>query len=309
MLINVALPSRAGERCQESGIDSHDRVPARHRDHFMNFPHKVEYVFNSRGFRDQDWPSEDQLKDTVWCLGDSFTMGIGSPYDHIWPQVLQRRLGQRTVNVAMDGASNEWISMMATNIITALQPRNMVIMWSYLHRRMNGFGAYGENRQDQLTEGADNLWKLFYNDMRLPHWPEAPSLKDFAQLPEYIRRDFRDIHVNNWLKVSRDLTEARISDDLERRIHAEITRNQDDVVNIMDCVERVRSIQGDTRIIHAIIPQFAPEKYVPRVLDFLSKAGPCVEYLDRPLDWARDHHHFDIKTSEHIVDQLLPLMS
>ena len=309
MLINVALPSRAGERRRESGIDSYVLVNIEHIDHFRNFPYDVEYVFNCRGFRDLEWPEDQDLKDCVWCVGDSFTVGIGSPFDHAWPQVLQRRAEKRTVNVAMDGASNEWIAMMATEILVGVCPKHMVIMWSYLHRRMNRNSGIGNARRDNwLTQGADNFWKSFYNSLRLPHWPEAPSLKDFAQLPEYIRRDLRDIHGNNWLQISSDLFEARISDDLDRRIHAELTRNQDDVKNIKQCLDKVRSVQSDTNIIHAMIPQFAPELYVPQVLDLLNQAGPCVEYLSHPLDWARDHHHFDIDTSEHIVDQLLPLI-
>lgn len=315
MLTNVALPSRAGERCTESGIDSmhwlkQSNANQKRIDQFLNFPNSVVYEFNSRGFRDHEWPNNEQLKDAVWCIGDSFTLGIGSPFDHIWPQVLQRRSNRRTINVAMDGASNEWISMMAKYILKEIKPTNLVIMWSYLHRRYGGLSTLNNNqRDDLLTEGADKYWKLFYHDVRLETWPlEAPSLKDFAQLPEHIRRDFRDVHVNNWLIVADDLGSARISDDLDRRIHAEITRNRDDVENIKSCVLDTKSLQGDTNIVQSIIPQFAPTKYVPEVLEFLAQQAPCLEYFDRPLDRARDLHHFDIKTSEWIVDQLLPLI-
>jgi hypothetical protein len=35
----------------------------------------------------------------------------------------------------MDGASNDWIARQATEILNEIQPDNIVIQWSYSHRR------------------------------------------------------------------------------------------------------------------------------------------------------------------------------
>ena len=60
--------------------------------HFSSFPYKVAYSYNSRGFRDAEWPKTiEELKDAIWCIGDSFTAGVGSPYEHMWTQLLQKR--------------------------------------------------------------------------------------------------------------------------------------------------------------------------------------------------------------------------
>jgi hypothetical protein len=63
-------------------------------------------------------------------------------------------------------------------------------------------------------------------------------------------------------------------------------------------------VKGSTQNIQAVVPRFAPEEHIPEMLDYMSSKGQCVNYFDTPLDWARDHFHFDIKTSSWIVDQL-----
>lgn len=103
-------------------------------EYFAAFPHAVEYHYNDRGFRDANWPDQD-LDQCIWCVGDSFTTGIGSPLEHTWPQVLQAAIGRRIINVAMDGASNEWITRRVVSIMQEVNPRNVVVLWSYLHRR------------------------------------------------------------------------------------------------------------------------------------------------------------------------------
>ena len=88
ILPDLILKSRVNMQCNESGIDSYKKCLD--RDHFKNFPHAVEYRYNTRGFRDLEWPDDHQeLKNAIWCVGDSFTVGIGSPFRHTWPQVLQ----------------------------------------------------------------------------------------------------------------------------------------------------------------------------------------------------------------------------
>lgn len=117
---------------RDEGLDT--LGTCRDPDYWSKFPHSVEYRYNDRGFRDSNWPG-DNLDQCIWCVGDSFTTGIGSPYLHTWPQVLQAATGRRVINVAMDGACNDWIAKKITAIMQEIQPRNLVVLWSYLHRR------------------------------------------------------------------------------------------------------------------------------------------------------------------------------
>lgn len=134
ILPDFLLPSRQHQIWTESGLDSfkdcHDKK------HFKSYPHQVEYRYNSRGFRDAEWPGTlEELKNAIWCVGDSFTVGIGSPLAHTWPYQVSQQLGKRTINISMDGASNEWIARKVLQIQETIFPDLIIIQWSYSHRR------------------------------------------------------------------------------------------------------------------------------------------------------------------------------
>lgn len=128
ILPDTIIKSKANKILEYDGIDTPKILFP------IKFNHEISYRYNSRGFRDDEWPTEN-LQDCIWCIGDSFTVGIGVPYDHIWPQILQKKLQKRTINISLDGASNNWIARHACNIIKEIKPKYLVIHWSYLHRR------------------------------------------------------------------------------------------------------------------------------------------------------------------------------
>lgn len=134
ILPDFLLFSRVNQQLKYSGIDSIEHC--KNKEHFVSYTHPIDYVYNSRGFRDAEWPeSTDELKRAIWCVGDSFTVGIGQPFAHTWTQVLSHQLGVRTINVSMDGASNDWIARKVQRIVEVIDPKNIVVLWSYTHRR------------------------------------------------------------------------------------------------------------------------------------------------------------------------------
>jgi Leucine-rich repeat (LRR) protein len=133
ILPNFILHSRKNEIWNESGMDSLDKCPD--VNHFKNYPHQIVYNYNSRGFRDAEWPTTiEELQDSIWCVGDSFTVGIGSPVQHTWSNILQRNTNKRCINVSMDGASNKWIARKAIDILQTIRPKLIIIQWSYIIR-------------------------------------------------------------------------------------------------------------------------------------------------------------------------------
>jgi len=203
---------------------------------FKEYPYKIHYTFNSRGYRDSEWPdSFEELSNSIWCLGDSFTVGLGSPYEHIWPQRLQKRLGKRTINVSMDGASNDWILRRTKRIVEEINPKFIVIMWSYFNRR--------ESPNEDLSD----------EDRRL-HWLDNPQITD---LDDYL----------HW--------KTRVS---------EMKELSDNIIQLCIPMERpgIRRNTPWTDSQDGVIPV-------------------------KLLDYGRDNHHFDIKTSEWVVDQIQPL--
>jgi hypothetical protein len=157
ILPNFILSSRIGLIEHYSGIDSPKYC--RNKDHFESYPYAIEYRYNSRGYRDQEWPTD--LNNAIWCLGDSFTEGLGSPIEHTWPYLLQQTSGQRCINVSLDGASNDWILRKANELLDQLQPSAIVIHLSYLHR--------GENPNSLLSD-EDRRMSLRAGEIDTPNW-------------------------------------------------------------------------------------------------------------------------------------------
>ena len=133
ILPQLIVPDRVNKTFTECGLDTRNRCFD--TQHFDTYPWSVEYCYNSRGLRDTEWPNN--LDDIVWCIGDSFTVGLGCPWNHTWPQVITQKTNRRTINIGMDGASNFWIARQARLILEKIQPRHCVIQWSFLHRTEN----------------------------------------------------------------------------------------------------------------------------------------------------------------------------
>lgn len=167
ILPDLVLQSIASKKCQYTGMDSLDRC--RDKNLFRAYPYQVDYVYNSRGFRDTEWPvNVDELETAIWCVGDSFTSGLGSTYEHIWPWVLSKKTKQRTINISMDGASNTWISRRAISIIDAIHPRNLIVMWSYFHRR--------EQADTTASDEDRRVWSAWMSRSQdLEDWTQCAS--------------------------------------------------------------------------------------------------------------------------------------
>lgn len=131
------IPTYANRTLQYSGSDDPQRVISRGKprnmdgidklQHWHAYPHTISYVYNSRGFRDSEWP--EQLHTVPVVFGDSFISGLGSPVEHR----ISNMLG--AVNYSMDGASNDWICRRAVDYIQTVKPVYAVVQWSYIHRR------------------------------------------------------------------------------------------------------------------------------------------------------------------------------
>ena len=286
MLPDFVLPTRVHAHWDYSGIDTWEKCLD--QDHFKNYPHAISYCFNSRGYRDQEWPhTAQQLQTATWCVGDSFTLGIGCPVTHTWASVLQQRIG-RTINVSMDGASNNWIARHVARIIAQIKPSTVIVQWSYLERR--------ENYSNSLL---NRNWQQFYQQVKAADWPPVPAIENFAQLPQHIQLELLTKHDQNWRQG--------ITDEELRLGHVKSSDAQDlqNTKKLVDWSEFLAQQHG-VNLIHSFIPGFATASVQK---DFFSQVAMqhCVGEIPQ-LDWARDRHHYDIKTAQWFVDQLWPLI-
>ena len=293
-LNNLLLTHRANQYWQYSGMDSPDQCfdPQ----HFNNFPHTVEYHYNSRGFRDHEWPSDD-LDQAIWCLGDSFTVGLGSPFLHTWPQVLQRVTNRRVINISLDGGSNDWLARRAQGIAQEIRPRTMAIMWTYINRREN-----------DLELMLNQTWNTYYDSIKDPAWPSCDSYQYWMHLPWTIKKEIWQKHqpLPDVFQLTKDLNMTPVpnnSFDEDRRLHFV---QGDDIENFKYNVESVQAFPGTTTI-NLAIPGFASKDQQNDCVKILQAQGNFVPLFDK-MDLARDGHHFDLITSEWIAQEISALL-
>jgi hypothetical protein len=239
------------ESLQYSGMDFLKRC--HDKNHFENYTKNISYYYNSRGFRDAEWPTEGKLKDCIWCLGDSFTVGMGQPIEETWANVLQQKTNTRTINISMDGASNTWIARKAKYILNEISPTTIVIQWSYTSRR-------------ELDDA---------------------SLPDIKRRTHYSKKD----------------------------ILIDASDNKD----FIKCFLDVEKHKGNTDVVHTFIPHWSisPGKYLFENSNFMKllfryhglDANDIKLTADSTqLDYARDGHHYDIKTSSKYVAHIMKLL-
>lgn len=282
ILPDFILPSRAHQHWEYSGIDSPEQC--RDRRHFDRYPYTVSYCYNSRGFRDREWPNSTQeLKQAIWCVGDSFTVGIGSPLEHTWPWLLENITKQRTINIGLDGASNNWIARKALRIISEIAPEFIVLHWSYISRREENFDVASEKN-----------WQQFYSVVKDKSWPKC-AWTEVDQLPQHILNEIYSVH--GGLPVTSD----------ETRILQSINCSEEsDLENTLDCIEQLERVAKHTVLVHSFIPHFVPKKYQGHIESQLS--GCIVSELTQ-FDFARDGYHYDIKTSQRFCQQLIGFLN
>jgi cation transport regulator ChaB len=221
-------------------------------------------------------------------LGDSFTSGVGSPLEHTWPQILQQRVGTRTINVSLDGASNQWIARKAQSILSSVQPQVLVIQWSYVWRR--------EESAEKILE---DQWQNFYSNVKDPAWP-AVSYRQKHTLPEFIQQELRDLHNYDLYK-----TAIETATDEDRRINVVRETTEQDIENTIQCVQSLANWESHTTIVHSFVPGFVNATHTQQ---FFNRIQNTVKYCIPSfpvLDLARDGHHYGKLTASGFVDAVV----
>jgi hypothetical protein len=276
-LLDLEIASLRNKTRLISGMDSPDQCLD--KKHFQDYPYTITYQFNSRGFRDDEWPKD--LKSAVWCIGDSFTAGLGSPREHTWPYVLQQQSGRRCINISLDGASNNWIARRAAQIVKKIAPVAVVVQWSFLNRR-----------EADVYTAWHAAWNQFYPVVKDLGWPTS-IFSTVSDLPPEIQAEL-------------SMHDQPLVDDFTRQRHFSKDSRDQDIKNTMLLWNLLESFvdRNQTKMIYSAIPQFAPAGDI----DKFSKLAPVPFTRVQQLDRARDGYHYDIKTAESFVQQILPLL-
>lgn len=289
ILSDLILPTRAYQRWLYSGMDSLELC--RDKKHFLEYPYPVVYEYNSRGFRDAEWPLLlTELKQCIWCVGDSFTLGNGQPLEHTWPRVLQNLTGRRCINVSMDGASNDWIFRRICDIVSAIKPKNIVIMWSYTSRReLDNPDLIDEDRRIWASKHSWSKDTRHWIDLsNKTHNIDASIIQSTIPGFDYIineclRQHWNDVKADSWPPCPCTLNDL---EDLPISIK-----------------EELKFMHGCYTTMESYLSEIGNHDQV--VAAAKSALHSDIIYLDKNIDWARDHHHFDILTSRWLVDKIL----
>ena len=313
ILPDFILPSRQNQVWDESGLDSY--AECLDKKHFKSYPHKVEYRYNSRGFRDTEWPETlEELKECIWCFGDSFTVGSGSPIKHTWANILESNTNKKCINVSMDGASNNWIARKAVRVLNEIAPKYIVIHWSFITR----YEDEDESLCDELrrchasTETHARLIGQFNelinqiesvkNKSNIIHSFIPNYLLDTENVDLIINRIWQSLRGNDW-PLSPPLDRLQLMN-LDPAILSELTQ-----VNVIDYLIKLYDEQGsinplnDEQVNNLLNEQIN--------INLLTNTFNKILYIPEltKQDLARDGFHYDIITATNFVEQLVDLIS
>lgn len=279
ILPDFILPGRVNQCWAYSGIDS--PTDCLDKTHFKQYPHTINYQYNSRGFRDWEWPDTlEELKNAIWCLGDSFTVGLGSPVEHTWPWLLQKQTGRRVINISMDGASNNWIARQVKKIQQTVAPKTIVIMWSYLHRRESN---------NQLNTDED---RRLHSDLFSDDATDLDNFKHCVELVDY-SSNVVQFSIPDYTAISLDNVAVAWS---TLRGHSWPLGHPTTPQQLLELPEFV---QHELKQQLKVWPQFQQDLELYHRLSTLTNGIVNV----KRLDLARDGHHFDCVTAQWVVDQ------
>lgn len=291
LLDSVQAPHLTNTSVLYHGHDSPDSC--QNKKYFNSYPDKISYQFNSRGFRDQEWP--DDLKSSVWCIGDSETVGVGLPFADTWVQQLSRLIKTNCINISVLAVSNHWIYNHANTILNVVQPMTMVIHWSFVHRRPI---------PKEIV--IDRLIQESYLRIRDNSWPaEIRTLADLNTLPENIYQEFMHNHKIGYTPTS--LSEfLNLPDQFLHALQIDTDRKFDDpsMQQTLDLIETLTKAANNTKIVHSFIGNFIDKKSKK---DFIKNFK---EITNQDLiecfhvDYGRDYIHYGPETSQNLAISL-----
>ena len=125
---------------------------------FDNWPtgDRISYAFNSRGFRDEDWPATlEEMQDSIWLIGDSFTMGMGIAYHECYKKAIEQATGKRVVDISLDGTNPNWRRRIALKIIREIGPEWLIIHWGYIWRYKRKYRTLAQEVRDTIFKNQE----------------------------------------------------------------------------------------------------------------------------------------------------------
>ena len=201
---HLVVPKRANKEIQWHGLDN-PKMTKQDADIFENWPNgdKINYRFNSRGFRDEEWPATySGMKDAIWMIGDSFTMGMGIEYEESYKKKMEEVTGRRVIDISLDGTNPGWRRRIALKIMREVAPDYLIMHWGYIWRykrkyrtlaqevRNTIFQEQEESCMESFVETFKSLWETDTNTKVLHNF--LPKFAGKWKSQEWIKHQIQD---------------------------------------------------------------------------------------------------------------------
>lgn len=235
----------------------------------------IEYSFNSRGFRDREWPSD--LTNVIWFVGGSELLGTGVAYQDAPPRVVENLTQRRCIDISIQRASNNWIARQVHNILDSdANPQTIVVQWSFTTR-------WELSKQ----QAKDQELQWLYQAIKLDNWPEQiKSFAEYEKLPEEIQYT---IAQDEYFQKICNMSGAEESGQIHYK--KELLFNWAGAKHTLDLVRQIEQKRNLTQVIYTFVPKFAEPDEREFVYKELDKIG--ADYIPEynQIDLARDRSH------------------
>lgn len=299
VLSDLAVPIYRSMRPPRLGMDT--LMHCRSKTHYLRWRDAITYEFNSRGFRDREWPWD--LTGVTWCVGDSETMGLGLPIEQTWPRQLEQITGRPSIMISLLGAGNEWIRDAGQAILHSDPRAKIILHWSFLWRRMLSMD------DPAVVTAINREWQQTWHIISDPSWPACDHYQDFDYLPLELRQRcarefpttgeiFRFDGENYTLRlVPHSADHFRVW----RRTTWQPGDDQDDVKLMLDCIN---ALPATDNILHSWIPESMTPDQQQQVLDHCARTQRRAVPPIQPRDWARDGFHYGPQSARSLAEIL-----
>ena len=93
---------------------------------------EVSYKLNEHGFRSKSW--EDNKEECYVAFGCSNTLGVGTPEDRRWSNLLEDHTGVTVYNLGIGHGSADTVTRLAKGWLHEIKPTKVFVLWPPLTR-------------------------------------------------------------------------------------------------------------------------------------------------------------------------------
>lgn len=168
---------------------------------WYNYEHfdLINYNYNSHGFRESNFVANTKVS---LCLGDSFTVNLGGAEQHGWVRQIEKFSDQKCVNLGINGAGNDLISIVALRACDYFSVDKIYVIFSFLHRYVSQSSQLIQQYSDCVNDSENfkrfeksfNALENLYPEFRFSFLPgtcytasEKNFLSQYKKLPGFVQ--------------------------------------------------------------------------------------------------------------------------